>query len=624
MKQESPEPDDVIGRLERELRAKEEENYRLNEQVKGLQLSLEEIYRSRTWQMGKRLKRLKDALHLPEWLVSMFVPEADQESDEQSRARLERELKRLAYHPKISVILPITDCLEEKLLKASVDSMRSQVYTHWELWVAGGAAHRADREKVLQEYAAHDPRIRVIAVEREVGRTEAVNWTLTRVSGEFVGFLQIGDELSPLALAETVKLANQNNTLDLIYFDEGEISHRGQRSNPFFKPDWSPDLFLSMNYLGFTVIRKSLLEAVGGFRKEYEGSEEYDLLLQVTEQTSRIAHIPRVLSHRRSVSLEALSKVEDAAQRALQDALKRRGLEGQVEAASVPGRYRVRYRIQGQPKVSIIICTKDRVELLRACMESIESKTLYRNYEILVIDNGSSEPATQEYLAGLQKRHSVLPYPAPFHFAKMNNFAVERASGEYLLFLNNDTEVIAPEWMTALLEHAQRPEVGAVGAKLLFPNGLIQHAGVILGISGLAGHAFRFLPAHASYFGLADVIRNHSAVTGACLMMRRALFAEVGGFDESFAVALQDVDLCLRLRQKGYLIVYTPYALLYHMEWGTRGAKSSLRDEGVFKKKWGTLLNEGDPYYNLNLTLEGERFLPRSRTHRDMPSKVLR
>jgi GT2 family glycosyltransferase len=247
---------------------------------------------------------------------------------------------------------------------------------------------------------------------------------------------------------------------------------------------------------------------------------------------------------------------------------------------------------------------------LQSCIESLTSKTLYKNYEIIVVDNKSVKPITHAYLETLRQKHKVLTYSAPFNYAKLNNFAATHASGEYLLFLNNDTEVIEPEWMSALLEHAQRPEVGAVGAKLLFPNGSIQHAGVVVGINGLAGHAFRFQRPATSYFGLADLTRNCNAVTGACLMVRKEIFEQLGGFDERLSVGLQDIDLCLRLREQNYLIVYTPYACLYHIEKGTRGFRPPLQDEKFFKRRWHQLLKQGDPYYNPNLTLDSEAFRP--------------
>jgi hypothetical protein len=324
--------------------------------------------------------------------------------------------------------------------------------------------------------------------------------------------------------------------LDLIYSDEDKIDAEGNRSAPFFKPDWSPDLLLSMSYVcHFSVFRKNLLDEIGGFRVGYEGSQDYDVTLRFTERTSRIGHIPKVLYHWRVTptsvagSADAKPHAYQAGLKALEQALTRRRVAGQVEMFS-PGRYRVRYAHHGSPLVSIIIPIRDKVELLKRCLSSIKKKTIYQNYELMIVDNDSSEKTTLPYLREIAEVHAVLPYPHPFNWAAINNFAARQTKGDYLLFLNNDMEVIEPDWLGAMLEHAQRDKVGTVGAKLLYPYDGIQHAGAIIGLGGRCGHAFKGLARDApGYFDFAKVIRNYSAVTGACMMVPRQVFDKIGG-----------------------------------------------------------------------------------------------
>ncbi|MEM4523447.1 MAG: glycosyltransferase, partial [Nitrososphaeria archaeon] len=398
----------------------------------------------------------------------------------------------------------------------------------------------------------------------------------------------------------------------------------GKRVEPFFKPDYSPDYFLSCNYLcHLAVIRKSLVEKVGGFRLGYDGSQDYDLFLRVLEHTNKVAHIPKILYHWRKTQSSAASSIYakpyayENAKKALLEAMKRRGIEIEgVYDGLWKGSYRIRYRIMGNPKVSIIIPTKDKVEFLRKCVESVLNKTTYQNYEIVIVDNNSQEDKTFEYYREIENNPKIriIQYKKPFNFSAIINFAVSKIESEYLLFLNNDTEVITPEWLSAMLEHIQRKEVGAVGAKLLYPNGRIQHCGVILGLGSgkhkVPGHIFRGFPDPVRHPS-ADVIRNFSAVTAACMLTKKSVFEEVGGFDEvNLPVAFNDVDYCLKLREKGYLIVYTPYAVLYHYEGLSRG-RDELKNERFKREvefminKWGKVL-ENDPYYNPNLTKERE------------------
>ena len=380
---------------------------------------------------------------------------------------------------------------------------------------------------------------------------------------------------------------------------EGE----GRRRSPVFKPEWSPDLLLSMPYLGRMVTyRRELLAEVGGTAPALEGAEDWDLALRMTEHARRIAHVPKVLCHARASAEPADEGMAEAGRRAVADALARRGLDGRVEPTGRPV-HRIRYAIRGAPLVSLIMPTRDKVAVLRNCVESIEVRTSWSRRELLVVDNGSTEHHAQRYLAELARRHRVLRDPRPFNWAVLNNAAAREASGEYLLFMNNDMEVLAPDWIEALLEHAQRAEVGVVGAKLLYPDRTLQHAGVVLGI-GVADHAFKRLPDEApSYCRLAHAVRDVSAVTGACMMVRRETFERLGGFDERLRVAFNDIDFCLRARAEGLLVVYTPFATLIHHESLTRRALHPREDEALVRARWRVELLD-DPYYSPHLTRE--------------------
>lgn len=363
---------------------------------------------------------------------------------------------------------------------------------------------------------------------------------------------------------------------------------------------------------------------VGGFRVRYDGAQDYDLFLRIVQQTNNIRRIPKILYHWRathgSLASELLAKPHslDAAKKAIGEYILSKAPEAEVMDGLFPTSYRVKYRIRPRQKVSIIIPTKDMVHLLRPCVTSILDRTDYEDYEILIIDNESREEETLDYFRMLEKdeRIHVLGYPMPFNFSLINNFAARSADGDSIVFLNNDTEVISGEWLSAMLEFAQRKDVGAVGAKLCYPNDTIQHAGVIIGIGGVANHPHKGFPRSShGYMGQLSVIRNVSAVTGACMMVRKEVFNEVGGFYEMFSHAYNDIDLCLKIREKGYLIVYTPYAELYHHESASRGYENTperqarfFKEKDILYARWKPIFDAGDPYYNPNLTLEKEDF----------------
>jgi O-antigen biosynthesis protein len=527
--------------------------------------------------------------------------------------RLRDETSHFGYRPLVSILLAVFDP-EREWLAWGLDSVLSQVYSAWELCVCGDGSTEEHTREVLHRYDRLDKRIMVRYLEGNAGISGSLDEALSVAQGEFVGLLESGDELTPDALFEVVKLLQEHPEADFIYSDEDEIEDKAGRSNPYFKPGWSPDLLLSGNYVShLSVYRRSLLQEIGGFKEGFEGCQDYDLLLRTTEQTDEIHHVPKVLYHRRAaaglstVTLADKRRIRERTRRALSEALRRRGLEGSVEHGYLPDRFRVRLKIKDEPKVSIIIPTRDNVSFLKRCIESVERLTTYRNYELLVIDNNSSDRATVKYLASIP--HRVIPFMEAFNYSRINNFAVSQAEGEYVLLLNDDTEVISDGWLEAMLEHAQRPEVGAVGAKLLYPDGRIQHAGVVLGVGnpwgpGVAMHSHQFYSSDSlGYAGTLMTTANYSAVTAACMLLRKSLFKELGGLDEkNLPIQFNDVDLCLRMREQGYYIIYTPYAQLYHHESVSRRYWSGDLAENLYmRERWGEVMDK-DPYYNPNFS----------------------
>ncbi|HXH22444.1 MAG TPA: glycosyltransferase family 2 protein [Dehalococcoidia bacterium] len=498
--------------------------------------------------------------------------------------------------PLISVVIA-ADGSQPDSLNATIASVHRQIYPRWQLLVASGGMESGWPELPANDGAGSTPA--QLAVRPRLADL------LQRAKGEFIGFLAPGSQLSEWALLEVVRRLNTGVAPDVVYADEDEVDEQGRQRRPFFKPGWSPDLLLSIDYVSrFCIFRRELFEQACSAKDEIDVADRYDLVLRLTEAAESVAHIPKVLSHRRVG--QPVSSPE-AERRAVERALTRRGREATVWSiapGSMPHHHRVvRYPLRVRPLVSIIIPTRDQVDLLRQCLRSIADRTDYDRYEILIVDNDSREPETLRFLAQVSATARVVHCPGAFNYSAINNLGVNYARGEQLLFLNNDVQVIAREWLTAMVEHAQRPEVGAVGAKLLYPDGTIQHGGVVLGIRGMAGHAFRHQPDEAEgYQGLAHVTRNCSAVTAACLLIRRAVFEEVGGFDEALRVDLNDIDLCLRIRRRGYLIVYTPLARLYHYEGASRRRLRPAHDERLFRTRWRKVLESGDPYYNPNLT----------------------
>jgi len=523
----------------------------------------------------------------------------------------QQEIDRFLQKPTISILMPVYNP-DPKWLTEAIESVKTQIYPNWELCIADDLSAESLRE-TIRDYTRQDNRIKATFLKAHEGIAGATAQALSIANGQFVGFLDHDDKLAADALFEVARALNVRPELDFIYTDEDIIDEHGHRVDPFFKPDWSPDLLLSMNYVPHLLVcRKEILLEVGSIRKGFEGAQDYDLALRVTERSNRIGHVAKpVYSWRRTrestaSTLAAKPYARDAAKKALKEAMDRRGIQAEV-LDGYNQWYRIRYRPANHPLISIIIVTHDRPDLLRACLESIRTKTTYKNYEIIVVDHRSQEKKTIEYLRSLTCQ--VIRYDEDFNFAKINNFASEHANGTYLLFLNDDTEVIESGWleeMVGILEN--RTDVGIVGAKLLYKNRRIQHAGVILGCGGSAGHPFRGIPDwHSTYFGFAHLIRNCTAVTAACMMIKRQLFDRLKGFDVNLTIGGNDVDLCIRAYELGYLTVYTPYSVLYHLEGSTRRI-FPVSDYKYFRRKWGKLLS-ADPFYNVNLSLESEKKL---------------
>ena len=520
-----------------------------------------------------------------------------QEQYDQWRARHEptwEDLNRMRHEnllwtarPLISIILP-TYNPQPDWLQPAIDSVLGQVYENWELCIADDASTAPHVEHILAQYAASDPRIKVVRRDQNGGIAAASASALAMATGEFVGLLDHDDLLRPHALHRVVELLQSDPELDVMYSDEDILQADGTFGKPFFKPDWSPDFLLSVNYIcHFLVLRRQLVEAAGGFRGGFDGAQDHDLLLRSTEKARHVGHVPDVLYAWRqvpgSVALAGDAKMYayEAGQRAVEEALLRRGLSGRVTRAEDLGRYHVRLDIVGQPHVAIVIPTRDRVELLRNCIDSIESLSTYPNWSITIVDNDSVDPETLAYLE--QTRHRVVRKPGHFNYSRLVNLGRSQIDAPYMLTVNNDVTVISRDWIEALLEQVQRPEVGVAGGRLLYPDGRVQHEGI-----GLGNVRGGYIAANLDAWWMGRVIRDVSAVTGACQMVKVAVFDEVGGYDETLQVGFNDVDFCLRVHKAGYLIVYTPHAELSHPESASRGkALDPEADYDLFWSRWG-------------------------------------
>lgn len=526
---------------------------------------------------------------------------------------------------KFSILVPLYNTPKQFLCEM-IESVQNQTYKNFELCLADGSTpEHSEVEAICKGYCNADPRILYRRLEKNGGIAENTNACIAMASGDYIGLFDHDDLLHPSALFKVMEVICYKNA-DFIYTDENTFAKKPeQKLCPNLKPDYSPDTLRSYNYIcHFTVFSKALLSKVGGFDSNYDGSQDYDLILRLTEKAETIVHIPEILyfwrSHAASTasSISAKPYIMESAHKALAAHLERIGLKGTVEDAIVPSTYKINYEISGNPKISILIPSKDYTDDLDKCLTSIYEKTTYTNFEIIIIENNSTKPQTFSYYETLKKYANleVVYWKHDFNYSAINNFGAKFASGEYLLLLNNDTQIITPGWIEEMLMFAQRNDVGAVGAKLYYPDDTIQHAGVILGIGGVAGHSHKYLPREGyGYMSRAVIAQNLSACTAACLMLRRAVFEEVGGLDETYKVAFNDVDLCMKIRKSGYLIVFTPFAEMYHYESKSRGAETTPEKQrrfnseiANFQSKWGAVLREGDPYYNPNLSLKHDDF----------------
>ena len=572
-------------------------------------------------------RRFAMVMGLSSWDYSRWVRRYDTLTNE-TRAKMCQIAEGFPYKPLISVVMP---CYNPKpqWLKEAIESVRYQIYPHWELCIADDASTDPAIRFILEDYSHRDERIRVVFRLTNGHISAASNSALTLATGDYVALLDHDDMLAEQALFWVAETINKCPDAGLIYSDEDKINESGLRFDPYFKCDWNYDFFLSQNMIcHLSVYKTEILRKIGGFREGLEGSQDYDLTLRCIEQlnSSQIIHIPRVLYHWRMHQNSAAQNVDAkpyaywAAESAIHEHLVRKGVSAQVERLQGRSWYRVRYTLpEIAPLVTLIIPTFNSLHRLRHCLSSILEKTDYPNYEILIIDNGSDDPQTLAYFysIGSDLRLRILRDDSPFNYSAINNRAVHATRGDLIGLVNDDIEVINREWLTEMVSLVLQPGVGAVGARLWYPNNTLQHGGVILGLGKVAaGHSHKHLPkGHPGYFGRAILQQSFSAATAACLVVRRSVYLEVGGFEEeNLKVAFGDVDFCLRLREAGYRNVWTPYAEAYHHESATRGYEDTPEKKARFeaeiqymRKRWGSLLLN-DPAYSPNLTLEREDF----------------
>lgn len=556
---------------------------------------------------------ISDDLAYYNWLIQNHTRKADLK-------KMADSIDAFAYQPQISIIVPVYDTPED-FLREMIESVLSQVYPYWELCICDDASPSSHVKKILSEYAAKDSRIKVIRNTANKHISHTSNSAIEIASGEFISLLDHDDLLTPDALYEVVLLLNQHPEADMIYSDEDKILPDKSLNAAFFKPDWCPDKFLSNMYtchLG--TYRLSLVREVGGFRPGYEGSQDYDLVLRFTEKTDKIFHIPKILYHWRihpdstSGGSEAKPYADDAGKLALNDALSRREVDGTVTSvASLPCCYTIRYKITEYKLVSIIISVSNSASNLDRCLNSIFTQTLYPNYEVCVMENGTNNLDIQQtvnrWLKKEPNRFKFYALNATLNSSELNNYSVAQTSGNYILFLNSALQVITPEWIEALVEQVQRDSIGAAGALLLNPDDTIYHAGIIIDRKELVRYGHQQLPSTSGgYFGCVKTINNYSAVSIDCLMCRRSVFDSVGGFSVEFSQDLSGVDICLKILEKGYKNIYLPHVILYSYE-SARNLSNDLvarkihQERSSFQKRWQHLLDR-DPCYGNHFALK--------------------
>lgn len=569
--------------------------------------------------LHSKRSRLFAPLTYRDWIAS------DEVDLPQRVADLQRWLCAHPSKPLISVIMPVYNTHRKWLVEA-IGSIRDQTYQNWELCIADDASTEAHVREVLLEQARADPRIKVKFRKSNGHISTATNSAFKLAKGEWIALIDHDDLLRPHALAEVAREIISHPKAEIIYSDEDKIRVSGRRFDPYFKPEFSLELLRSQNFLNhLTVHRAANIRKVGGWRVGFEGSQDYDLSLRIIEKIDheQIRHIPKVLYHWRagqgSTALSADEKnyALDAGRRALQEHVERLSLKADIDFASGTPFYRVRFYLPDPaPLVSLIIPTRDNARLLRRCISSIQERTTYKNYEIIIVDNGSSDPETLTYLQEISSARNVkvIVLDIPFNYSRLNNLAVERCDGEFLALINDDIEVISPDWLSEMVSWAAQEKVGCVGAKLYYEDGRIQHAGVITGLGGVAGHSHKYFSRDApGYFFRLKVVQNVSAVTGACLVVRKSVYEQIGGLEEKhLPVAFNDVDFCLKVREAGYRNVWTPYAELYHLESVSRGGENSPEKQRRFRSEVeymnGRWTLSPDPFYSPNLTLIREDF----------------
>lgn len=542
---------------------------------------------------------------------------------------IKKEIAKFSKKPLISIIMPVYN-VDPKWLELAIKSIKNQWYENWELCIADDKS--TNQETIMYLKSIKNSKIKIKYLEKNLNISGASNEALSLAEGEYVALMDNDDEITSDALYEVVKVINQTDA-EFIYSDEDFMTVKNECMNPHYKPDFSPDLLLSHNYIThFTTFKKDLLENVGNFNSEFDGAQDYDLFLRLTEICDKVYHIPKVLYHWRMLETSTSSSSEvkpealNRAKNLLEKTLERRNISGIVENANLNHYFRIKYEILNNPLVSIVIPFKDKPELLKMCIESILDKTTYGNFEVIGISNNSIEIETfneMERLSKIDKRIKFYEYNYPFNYSEINNYAVNsHTKGEHILLLNNDIEIINSEWLENMLGYSQQNRVGCVGAKLYYPNDSIQHAGIIMGLGGYAAHSHRlYNRTDYGYFNRLNVTQNLSAVTGACLMVKKSIYQKINGLDEeNFKIAYNDVDFCLRVKDAGYLNIFTPFAEAYHHESISRGYEDTPEkikrfdnEKDSLYKIHNEILVNGDPFYNINLTLDREDFRLRLR-----------
>ena len=571
-----------------------------------------------TWIEMKRYMVMGTAAE-PENLYQIWI-----EKNEPTKEELqEQKNTKFKINPKISIIIPMYNT-PVNFFEELVDNLIGQTYSNWELCLADGSP---EENKELEKIYKKDERIKYKFIGENKGIAGNTNEALSLVTGDFVALLDHDDLLPLFSLYEIVKCINENPDAEFIYTDEDKFEKLGgKRYDPYFKSDFAPDTLRANNFIcHFSVFKKELMDKLGGFRSEYDGAQDYDILLRMSEETNKIVHIPKILYHWRVHALStakaggtAKPYAYEAGIKAIQDHINRLGLKGTVEQGNTLGTYKINYEVIGNPKVSIIIPNKDYINTLKVCLNSLKKLTTYENYEIIVVENNSEESETFEYYKKIDGKDKIKVVYFPekeFNYSKIINFGVKNSTGDYIIQLNNDTELMTPNWIQEMLGFAQREDVGAVGVELFYPDNTIQHAGIIIGIGGVAGHVFKNLPKCIhGYFSKDAMIQNLSAVTAACIMTPKSIYDDVDYMDEKFKVAFNDVDFCLKIREKGKLIVYNPFVQFKHYESKSRGFEDTPEKKERFQAeidrfhdKWQSVLDKGDPYYNINLRLDNDQ-----------------